>query len=87
MQKQLTAARAIQILMRTKNVISLHPIWLTAIYEPTHSRANCPVCFDLTFTCQPNLVMESGAHSSLHASCHHQVVFTKFNVQFCYLPP
>ena len=30
--------------------------------------------------------MESGAHSSLHPNCHHQLVFAKFNLSF-YPPP
>ena len=30
--------------------------------------------------------MESGAHSSLHQNCHHQIVFTKFNLKN-YFPP
>ena len=29
-------------------------------------------CIDLIFTSQPNLVMKSGVHSSLHPNCHHQ---------------
>ena len=33
------------------------------------------------------MVIESGIHSSLHSSCHHQIVFAKFNLKICYPPP
>ena len=33
------------------------------------------------------MVIESGIHSSLHPSCHHQIVFAKFNLKICYPPP
>ena len=45
-------------------------------------------CFHLIFTSQPNLVIESGAHSFLHSSCLHQIVkFVKFNLKICYPTP
>ena len=31
--------------------------------------------------------MESGAHSSLHPNCHHQIVFAKINLKIYYPPP
>ena len=48
------------------------------IQEPTHILNSLSSCIDLIFTSQPNLVMESGIHSSLHSNCHHQIVFAKF---------
>ena len=36
------------------------------INEPTHIIGDSSSCIDLIFTSQPNLVMESGLHSSLH---------------------
>ena len=36
---------------------------------------------------QPNLIMESEIHSSLHSNCHHQKVFTKFNLSVFYPLP
>ena len=51
------------------------------INELTHLTGNSSLCIDLIFTSQPNLVMESGAHSSLHPNCH-QIVFAKFNKHF-----
>ena len=57
------------------------------IQEPTHTLNLSSSCIDLIFTSQPNLVMESGIHSSLHPNCHHQVVFAKLNLSILYPPP
>ena len=57
------------------------------INEPTHLTANSSSCIDLIFTSQPNLVMESGVHSSLHPNCHHQIVFAKISLKIYYPPP
>ena len=57
------------------------------IQEPTHILSNLSSYIDLVFTSQPNLVMESGVHSSLHENCHHQLVYAKFNLKVCYPPP
>ena len=63
--------------------IGLHQI----INEPTHILPNSSSCIDLIFTSQLNMVIESGIHSSLHSSCHHQIVFEKFNLKIYYQPP
>ena len=57
------------------------------IQEPTRIRNSSSSCIDLIFTLQPNLVMESVIHSLLHSSCHHQIVFAKFNLSIFYPPP
>ena len=57
------------------------------IQEPTHILNLSSSCIELIFTFQPNLVMESGVHSSLHPNCHHEVVFVKFNLSILYPPP
>ena len=44
-------------------------------------------CTDLIFMSQPNLIIESGVHSSLHSNCHHQIIFAKFNLEIVYPPP
>ena len=31
--------------------------------------------------------MDSGVHASLHVSCHHQIIYAKFNLQIYYPPP
>ena len=56
------------------------------IKEPTHILSNSASCMNLIFTSQPNLVMHSGVHSSLHPDCHHQIVFAKFNLTIFYPP-
>ena len=40
------------------------------INEPTHILKNSSLCIDLIFNSQPNLLIESGAHPSLHPNCH-----------------
>ena len=57
------------------------------IQEPTHILNSSSSCIDLTFTSQPNLVVESGVHSSPHPNCNHQVVFATFNLSIPYPPP
>ena len=54
------------------------------ISEPTHLTGNSSSCIDFVFTSQPNLVMESGLHSSFHPNCHHQIAFAKFNLKIFY---
>ena len=55
------------------------------IKEPTHNLSNSTSCIDLIFTSQPNLVMHSGVHPSLHLNCHHQI-FVNFNLTIFYPP-
>ena len=57
------------------------------IKEPTHILSNSVSYINLVFTSQPNLVMHSGVHPSLHPNCHHQIVFAKFNVTVFCPPP
>ena len=56
------------------------------ISEPTHLLPNSLSCIDLIFTDQPNLVVDSGVHPSLHPNCH-QIIFCKFNLMIEYPPP
>ena len=55
--------------------------------EPAHILNLLSSCIDLMFTSQPNFVMQSGIHSSLHSNCHHQIVFAKFTLSVLYPPP
>ena len=57
------------------------------IKEATHLIGDSSSCIDLIFTTQPNLVMESRVHSSLHSNCHHHITFAKFNLKIHYPPP
>ena len=40
---------------------------------------------DPIFTSLPNLIIDSGVHSSLHPNCHYQIVYGKFNLKITYL--
>ena len=53
------------------------------INEPTHIQRQSVSCINLIFSSQPNLVMSSGIHSSLHQNCCHQI-FAKFNIKVHY---
>ena len=55
------------------------------INELAHIIGDSSSCIDLIFTSQPNLVMESRVHSSLHPNCHHQITYAKFNLKIYYL--
>ena len=57
------------------------------ITEPTHLLENTSNCIDLIFTYQPNIVLDSGVHSSLHPKCHHQIIYSKLNLKIEYPLP
>ena len=56
------------------------------INEPTHILPNSS-CIDLNFADKPNLIVESGVFPSLHAKCHHQIIYSKLNLNVIYPPP
>ena len=43
-------------------------------------------CIDLILTDQPNLIIESVVHQSLHEHCHHQIIHGKLSVSNIALP-
>ena len=57
------------------------------IKESTHILENSSSCIDLIFTTQPNMVLESGVHHSLHQNCQHQIIFARFNLKVYYPSP
>ena len=57
------------------------------ISDPTHILESSSSCVDLIFTSQPNLVMNSGVHFSLHPNCHRQIMHAKLNLKIFYPPP
>ena len=57
------------------------------IKELTHILENSSSCIERIFITQPNMVLESGVHHSLHQHCHHQVISVKFNLKVYYPPP
>ena len=57
------------------------------ISDPTHLLPNSSSCTDLIFKDQPNLIVDSGVHPSLHPKCHHQITYCRSNVTVEYPPP
>ena len=55
--------------------------------EPAQILNSSSSFIDVIFTSQPNLVMKSEVHSSLHPRCHHHVVFAKVNLSILYASP
>ena len=57
------------------------------ISNPSNILPNSYSCIDLIFINQPNLVIESGVHPSLHLNSHNQIVFERLslNVQYSLL--
>ena len=54
------------------------------IKEHTHIIGDSLSCVDLTFTTQQNVIKKSGVHTSLHANCHHPIIFEKFSLKIHY---
>ena len=52
------------------------------ISDPTHILPASSFCID-----QPNLVVDSGVHPSLHTNCHHQITYCNRNLMIVYSPP
>ena len=57
------------------------------IKTPTHLLQIPVTCIDLVITNHPDLVMESGVHSSFSSTCHHEIVFAKLNLKVEYPTP
>ena len=66
-----------------KNMHGFHQL----ISQPTHLLSQSPSCIDRIFTDQPNLIVDSGVHPSLHPNCHHQITHCKLNVNIEYPSP
>ena len=89
MQGQAIGVLVIKQLMKAKKLESLTSQceFKQVISDPTHILESSSSCIDVIFTSQPNLVMNSGVHSSLHPNCHHQIIHAKFNLKIFYPPP
>ena len=57
------------------------------ISAPKHILEHSSGCIGLLYVNQPNLVIDSGIHPSLHQNCHHQIIFCKLNLKIEYPPP
>ena len=61
---------------------------LSSVYiRTTHLLPHPNSCIDLTFTDQPNLVINYSTHSSFNFKCHHQIIYCKLNLNIEYHPP
>ena len=71
----------------TIETIASHLDMYQLIHDPSHILEKLSSWIDLIFTSQPNMVINSGVHSSPYAICHHQIVFAKFDLKIYYPPP
>ena len=63
-----------------------HNLYCIKSKKNQHILHNSSLCIDLIFASQPNLIIESGVHPSLHPNYHHQTIYAKFNIQIYYPP-
>ena len=57
------------------------------INEPTRILANSAFCINLISTGKPKLVVVSGTLPSFHEKCHHQIIYSKLNLNIVYSRP
>ena len=70
----------------TKEGINLESVFSShglhqLITDPTHILPQSSSCIDLIFIDQPNLVIDSGVHFSLHVNCHHQITHCRLKLK------
>ena len=56
------------------------------VNQPTYVTRIAKTCIDLVSTDQENISQALEIHPSIHSTCHHQIVFAKFNIN-CPPPP
>ena len=86
MQDLSSGGLPIVILQRNPSCLHyLHEMFFSQlINKPAHMQTNSTSCTDLFFTDKLGLSAYSGIHSSLHPNCHHQIVYSTFNLNICY---
>ena len=57
------------------------------ISDPTQLLPNSSSCIDLIFMDQPNLIVDSGVHPSLHFKSQQQITYCRYNRTVKYPPP
>ena len=67
-------------------LISQHSL-TQIIHESTRWLELSSFCIDLIFTSQDNLVRNSSVDSFLHSNCHHQILFSEYNLKIRYPQP
>ena len=65
------------------DLISQHSL-TQIIHESTRLLEFSSFCIDLIFTFQDNLVTNSCVDSFLHLNCHHQILFSEYNLKIRY---
>ena len=75
--------KVFELSLSLQHMYGLHQL----MSDPTHILPNSSSFIDLIFTDQPNLVVDSGVHPSLHPNCHYQITYCKFNLFIEYPPP
>ena len=64
---------------------SITSYWLYQIInEPIHIPPSSISSIELIFTNQPDLIINSGVHPSLHQNSHHQILFAQINLRTYY---
>ena len=56
------------------------------IKKPTHISDTSSLCFDLIFTSQTNLVIDTGVHLPPLLNFHYQIISVKYNLKTIYPP-
>ena len=56
------------------------------INEPTHIQTDSTSCNDLILLLNQIFLVNSEVHSSLHSNCHHQIIYSLFNLNIA-IPP
>ena len=72
--------------VKIESLAAMH-VFHRVIAQPTHLLPQTSPCIDLIFTDQPNLIVDSGFHSSLHADFNHQITWFKLNLSRENPPP
>ena len=55
------------------------------ITEPMQILESFASCIDPISINQPKIAMDSGVHLSLHEKCHHQIIYSKLNLELSIL--
>ena len=70
---------------RFQNWFIVKNSWFASVNISTYSSTSNFV--DLMFTDEPNLVVNSCVHPTLHKNCHYEIKFCKLNLKVEYSPP
>ena len=70
----MTLNKGLQIYLVTTRVTTNYD-FQQLISDPTHFFPKSSSCNDLIFTYQPNLMVDSGVHPTLHTNSHHKIIY------------